>query len=99
MVTRVRFIGRIWRVKFLEELMNIFSNLCEEVRINSFIINVPVTDFDLLADVDVEDLKSKVVEILRKHGYSEKRLLSIKRVESVEVIEVKHEKTLEDFME
>ncbi len=91
--------GRIWRVKFLEELMKSFDEFCEEVRVNSFIINIPITDFDLFADVDVEDLKSRVVEILKKHGYSEKRLLSVKRVESVEVIEEKHERTLEDFMQ
>lgn len=98
MVTRVRLLGRIWRVKFLEDLMKLFGESCGEVRVNSFVINVPITDFDLFADVEIEDLKSKVVETLKKHGYSERRLLSIRRVESVEVIEEKYERTLEDFM-
>ncbi len=95
MITRVRFIGRIWKIEFLRDLMNLFKDLCDEVRINSFVINVPITDFDLLADVNIEDLTLKIVEILKKHDYNEKRLLTIKKVEDVEVV---HERTLEDFM-
>ncbi|ADB57342.1 hypothetical protein [Archaeoglobus profundus] len=62
--------------------------------------NLPITDFDLFAEVDVEDLKEKVVEILEKHGYNARRLLlSVKRVESVEVVEEKHDRTLQEFMD
>ncbi len=98
MVTRVRFIGRIWKVGFLKDLMELFKGLCGEVRINSFVVNVPITDFDLFGDVEIENLKSAIVEILKRHGYSERRLLTVKRVEEIEVVEEKHERTLEDFM-
>ncbi len=98
MITRVRFIGRIWKVEFLRDLMELFKGLCEEVRINSFVINVPITDFDLFGDINIEDLRNAVIELLKRHGYSEKRLLAVKRIEEVEVVEEKHERTLEDFM-
>ena len=98
-VTRVRFVGRIWKPSFLKDLMSLFESLCEEIRINSFIANVPITDFDLFAEVEVEDLKSKIVELLEKHNYNTKRLLSVKHVESVEVVEERHERTLQDFMD
>ncbi len=98
-VTRVRFIGRIWNPSFLKDLMSLLENICKELRINSFIANVPITDFDIFAEVNVEDLKSKIVELLEKHGYNSKRLLSVRHVESVEVVEERHERTLQDFIE
>ncbi|WP_457549388.1 hypothetical protein [Archaeoglobus sp.] len=98
-VTRVRFVGRIWKPSFLKDLMSIFENFCEEFRINSFIVNVPITDFDIFAEVEVEDLKCRIVELLEKHGYNSKRLLSVKHVESVEVVEERHERTLQDFID
>jgi effector-binding domain-containing protein len=98
-ITRVRFIGRVWKSEFLKDLMSLFENVCKELRINSFLTpNVPITDFDLFADIDIEDLKSKIVKLLEKHNYPSKRLLSIKHIESVEIVEERYERTLEDFV-
>ncbi len=98
-ITRIRFVGRVWKPEFLKDLMSLFENVCEELRINSFLTpNVPITDFDLFADIDVENLRSEIVKLLEKHDYPSKRLLSIRHVESVEIVEERHERTLEDFV-
>ncbi|ADB57340.1 hypothetical protein [Archaeoglobus profundus] len=39
-VTRVRFVGRIWKPSFLKDLLSLFENICEEIRINSFLANI-----------------------------------------------------------
>ncbi len=85
---RIRFVGRRWKVSFLEDLAKTLKELYGEdvnVRINSFLVQnarLPMLDVDVIysGDSKVDDVRRAVEDLLRKHGYSLGRLLTVKEV-------------------
>ncbi len=87
--TRIRMVGRRWKVEFLEDLMELLKLEFGEgtlIRLNSFLTpqrRFPLTDFDVFKEIDaskIEELRKKIEELLERHGYPARRLLTIKIV-------------------
>ncbi|MCD6196000.1 MAG: hypothetical protein J7J82_04360 [Staphylothermus sp.] len=88
-IVRIRLVGRRWKTTFIEELAKTIREFFSEdvrVRLNSFLTpdtRFPITDFDVFKEApetELEKLKKQVEELLEKHGYSARRLLTVKTV-------------------
>ncbi len=88
-VTRIRLVGRRWKAEFLEDISKLIKEIFGSgtlVRLNSFLTpqaRFPITDFDVFKEIDestINKVRYEVEELLEKHGYSRRRLLTVKVV-------------------
>jgi hypothetical protein len=86
---RIRFVGRRWKLSFLEDLARELKSIFGEdatVRVNAFLVQnarLPLMDLDVIVqDVKVspDEVRRKVEDVLMKHNYPVGRLLTVKEV-------------------